>query len=212
MGAGQGNPVGHFEFVPFVEINDELLASFGGSWSDPPTFPDGWEGSEGVAKVLHRARRWIDQCFRRVPSWAFKDPRTCLTMPFWFRAVDSEIDIIHIVRNPLDVALSLRIRNDIPVAVGAALWERYTTESMKWLRGTRRLLISYDSIVDDTDFWSSRLASFLATDDSHISEMREFARAALRHHRSTVGDLEANPEICDSVKKTYAGVLQAMDS
>ena len=37
LGANQWNPLGHFENVDFVGLNDRILNTAGGNWLDPPS-------------------------------------------------------------------------------------------------------------------------------------------------------------------------------
>ena len=44
--------------------------------------------------------------------WGWKDPRNTFTLPFW-KAIFPAAKIIHIYRNPVDVALSLKTREEL---------------------------------------------------------------------------------------------------
>ena len=39
------NLAGYWENSDFVRLNKDLIAEFGGHWSDPPDYPDGWEST-----------------------------------------------------------------------------------------------------------------------------------------------------------------------
>ena len=45
--AGEDNPKGYWEHRSFVDLNDEILARFGGRWDQAPAWPASWR---------HRAR------------------------------------------------------------------------------------------------------------------------------------------------------------
>ena len=61
---------------------------------------------------------------REHEHWGFKDPRTCLTAAYWLD-LEPELRFIICVRHPLEVALSLKRRNQNSYSLGLALWERY---------------------------------------------------------------------------------------
>jgi len=43
--------------------------------------------------------------------WAWKDPRLCLTLPFWLEVLDARPAMVVCLRNPLEIAASLAERN-----------------------------------------------------------------------------------------------------
>src|SRR6516164_11525587 len=75
------NPEGHWEHEPIVEINDELLAEFGGGWDYPPDF-SGLSDRRRVLRIEQKARAVLEQ-FAGHEHWGWKDPRNSLTLPFW---------------------------------------------------------------------------------------------------------------------------------
>src|SRR6516162_6096727 len=77
------NPRGFWEHTALTGINEEILAKLGGNWHEPPAFPAGWERSPQFADLRRRARALIEADFNTVDSWGWKDPRNCLTLPFW---------------------------------------------------------------------------------------------------------------------------------
>jgi hypothetical protein len=128
----------------FRKINDGLLALADATWTKPEPFLvrldyPGRSGesveaftdrcrrtseemlSEGFAKQflgLHGARKLTGS---QVGAWGWKEPRTCLTLPIW-QALYPEARYVHIVRHPLDVALSLRARQERKSREGGSRW------------------------------------------------------------------------------------------
>ena len=60
----------------------------------------------------------------QIHVWGWKDPRNSLTLPFWQELLPNLKTLI-IVRNPLEVAYSMRERNGTSYAFGLRLWEIY---------------------------------------------------------------------------------------
>ena len=89
----------------------------GGTWSEPPVLGAGWETDTALGDLRQRARAVIHQDFGAAPLWSWKNPRTCLTLPFWQRLLPSMRYVI-CLRNPIDVARSLRRRNGFSLDKG----------------------------------------------------------------------------------------------
>src|SRR5690242_7355330 len=52
----QDNPDGYWEHALFVSLNDEILASFGGSWDAAPLFTPGWSQQPHLGPLAFRAQ------------------------------------------------------------------------------------------------------------------------------------------------------------
>ena len=142
MEAAEQNPEGFWEHVQVVEINDELLSLLGGGWDYPPHPPVEWE-SPRFDHLRSRATRVFAE-FREHERWGWKDPRTSLTLPFW-RGVVDDLQVVAVVRNPLEVALSLRHRNGFSLALGLALWQATYRQLLADTTPGERILTHYDA-------------------------------------------------------------------
>jgi len=128
MAPGPDNPAGYFENRDIKELNDALLAHLGGAWDQPPVLGPGWERDRSLDPLRTRASDVLDNAFGPPPlepgliGW--KDPRLSLVLPFW-RTVTPITTTIVVVRDPAEVAASLRSRNGIDAPQAAMLWLRY---------------------------------------------------------------------------------------
>jgi hypothetical protein len=77
------NPKGYWEHNEITSISDAILKRYGGSWDEPPLLPPGWETSAAIDDLRHHAQQLIQDQFAEVQLWGWKDPRSCLTLPFW---------------------------------------------------------------------------------------------------------------------------------
>jgi len=102
------NPLGHWESLRFVEINNQILRSLGGRWYLPPSVSEGWTMSEELTHLRERAELLVKE-FCGHEHWGWKDPRSSLTLPFWTGLLP-ELKVVICLRNPLEVVLSLRRR------------------------------------------------------------------------------------------------------
>ena len=158
------NPKGHWEYKPLVEFNNSLLRAVGGSWAIPPS-----TDKEPILRSLSvdenyagPARALLSTSQSYGEPWFWKDPRLCLLTPFW-KTVWNKVAYVVCIRNPVEVALSLRERNGIPLAIGAILWQRYMLSILRACDLEQpSLMISYHGLIQDPAGQCERLASFLA--------------------------------------------------
>src|SRR5690606_36048186 len=54
---------------------------------------------------------------------------------------------IHIVRHPVEVAASLRTRNEIPLAAGLALWEQYNRLALQAADGLPIITVQHRQLM-----------------------------------------------------------------
>jgi hypothetical protein len=190
------NPTGFWEYQPIVELNMEILSRLGGTGMRPPTLAPGWETSAALDDLRVRARNVVSD-FADESMWAWKDPRTCLTLAFW-QALLGPMRYVICVRDPEAVAQSLKKRNRIPIEAGIYLWLRYLTSALDGTDGKARHFVFYDQFVTDPVTELRSLAHFVgvpdrATDKDILDTAGRFVDPALRHHvRKINGDLR-NP-------------------
>ena len=91
----------------------------------------------------------------------WKDPRSCLVLPYWLAHLPSPVAAVFIWRSPLSVARSLQARDHTHLADGVALWERYNRSALAGLIGVDTFVTRYESIVEDPLGSLGALASWL---------------------------------------------------
>jgi hypothetical protein len=189
----------HWENLRFVRVNAQILAQFYGAWDCPPTLPDDWH-DERIAAHRQRAEAIIPEFAGREP-WGWKDPRNCLTLPFW-QSLLGPMPVVLVVRNPLEVAQSLRIRNGFSYALGLALWQAYNERLCASVPPGERIVTHYDRYFQGPEAELKRLLSFLGlgVEEEVIAEVRTVHAADLRHHEMTTRALsiaDVSPRILD---------------
>src|SRR5688572_24507433 len=139
------NRDGYWEDLRFVALNERILDRFEGAWDHPPTLPARWEASA----VLDTERQEAEALIRgRAEPWGWKDPRNSLTAPFWKRLMP-EMKVVVCLRNPLEVAASLRARGYTSTRFGLALWESYYRALAETVDGAGGLVTHYESFFSD---------------------------------------------------------------
>ncbi len=123
LGVFIGNDIDeNYESLFFVKLNEWAMFQAGATWDNPynMNFLNEFFISE-ISEVFikHTKKRLIKKYhsnFRALSLsgkiWAWKDPRNTFTLPVWQKIYDNA-KIIHIYRNPVDVALSLQNREYI---------------------------------------------------------------------------------------------------
>jgi hypothetical protein len=208
--ARDSNPAGHWENASLNRLNRRILEAVGGHGSAPPPMPDGWQ----EAPELEPLRRQAADLARTVlaeDQWAWKDPRTCLTAPFWLGILDAPLALVLVHRNPLEVAASLEARDGRPVPLGLATWERYVRSALAAARGRPVYVAAYEELVGDPVGWCERVAAFLRSRGAEVGavpaeEVRSFVRPDLRHTELGVEALESHPAVSEQLRAVYAAV------
>jgi GT2 family glycosyltransferase len=207
---GIHNPDGYWENLRFVEINDDLLDLSGGGWDlVPGGMRAGSSGpkAEGHARLRGRAQALIAR-FAACPAWGWKDPRNSITLPFWDELCPT-LRVVVCVRNPLEVALSLRQRNDFSYAHGLSLWLKYNRRLLAAAAPARRMLTHYDAYFEDPAAEVRRLADFagLRPAEAAVQACAAVVRPDLRHNRFTAADL-LKARLADEVLDLYARLCE----
>jgi hypothetical protein len=209
MRPGPANPAGHWESRAIKEINDEILLRLGGSWSEPPELAAGWERKPELAELRRQARELIEADFSGSDLWGFKDPRNSLTLPFWQRILGPMRYVI-CLRNPVDVAASLEVREDEPVPFeqGIGLWLTYVRVALGATAGHRQQLVFYEDLMADPGPVVQRLARFIgrhktAAEPEVRGAIGVVASENLWHHRTAVPNVVDASRLAFHVKALY---------
>jgi len=207
------NEKGCWEVRSLLEISDEILTRFGGSSHDVPALAAGWEMDARLDDLYERARKIIEKDFSALPAWGWKDPRSCITLPFWQRILP-RMEYVICIRNPVDVVNSLIKSQWCSSFTGAfSIWLTYTASAVCNTTGAKRIFVFYDDFMGD-GFAAEikRLADFLGPEyaarlDSVKEEISSFISPELRHHGTEDMDVLGNKEFPFAAKTYYAMLL-----
>jgi hypothetical protein len=191
--SNDGEP--HFENVRFVAFNDEILNTLGGSWNNPPDFPLAWEAMPEIAALTVKAKKLIKRLSKQ-NNWGWKDPRNSLTLPFW-RAMVPELKVVVCLRNPLEVAHSLRKRGDLIGIPFFLLWLTYYRELLSSIPPEKRIITHYESYFSDPTAELKRVAkqTGMEVPADVISRACAYVSGDLRHHRSELDATNVPDEV-----------------
>ncbi len=166
----------NYEAMHFLSLNQQTLWAAGANWVTPKV-PDEIYWKSMPAKVLFYEHfrtygRWRQFLLEiKSPSWGWKDPRNTFTLPMWLKRYPNA-RVIHVTRNPDDVAASLAKRNSIAGEVhdprfddldfGKNLAQKYTEQGRSYqgeLKG-RYIEISYEDLISLNSEPITRLEEF----------------------------------------------------
>jgi hypothetical protein len=210
------NARGYWEQREIYEINKEIMAAFGGTWESPPDLLPGWERSPALATVRDRASSLLTDLFGSCKGrWAWKDPRTSVTLPFW-RDLIGEMDYVLCVRHPADVAASLEKRGaqDTSFEGSIALWLHYVQAALHLTQGKRRLILHYEDYFANTDRQIQRLTEFVCgpgvrPSDEIRQHVESFIEPSLWHNRDAGDGLDRVRATSPATVELYERLLAA---
>ena len=171
----------HHESVCFKNINKCLLHDQGAHWARPAPFVSKLNDSafveQNAQKALHLLEQWFDSHGEPANGqlWGWKDPRNTLILPVWLE-IFPNASVIHVVRNGIDVALSLYRREFrrylhpssekrmFPPTIGAGyrLWTTYLEIGLQIeAQGSRCMRLRYEDLLSQPKEQLWALAHFL---------------------------------------------------
>jgi GT2 family glycosyltransferase len=188
--ADEANIAGYWENRRFTQLNKDILKALGSTWHDVRPLPPRWQTADAVRKHQDQIEKEIEHKFNRLPLWVLKDPRTCRLMPLWlgvFEKFSIETNFLLIGRHPYEVAASIERRNGLPREKCLLLWLIHLLEAEAKTREKKRVLLTYDEMLDG---WVAAVARiedgldfcFPKRPGEVEHEVDQFLSAGLRHH------------------------------
>ncbi len=155
------NPKGFWERNDIMTINEKVLDALDSSWfgigriAETPSF----KGKK--FDTLRKEARKIILGMDAFRPWFIKDPRFCITLPFWQKLLEQPV-YVFVFREPMQVAISLNIRNDFPIDFGLALWEQYNKVALANLKDQSVFYVEFDTLLSNPISTVEKLYSFLS--------------------------------------------------
>lgn len=184
------NKKGFWEHVEAVDIHERLLSALDRNWHDMREMPAGWLTHPATRlatdEIVELIRR--DMCGTRL--WAIKDPRMCRLAPLWLEALERlgmRAVAVMVVREPLEVAKSLNVRDGWTHSHAYLMWAQHLLESFRSTMTIPRSLLSYDELMNDWGASFRRIGqelnvSWSRSIDAARMEVDAFVSPEERHH------------------------------
>ena len=144
--ANEGNPAGYFENRNTLELNDAILTELDGNWFAPPSEERMVEERERYEPRLRAAFEALRAEAHDAPV-AIKDPRMQVMLPLWEPIIGDRLYPVMVVRDPLEIAVSLARRDGTPVPFSIAAWEISMVRLLRALRGREVTVAPYAEVL-----------------------------------------------------------------
>ncbi len=203
MPAQADNPDGFWEHLGFVALNDELLSELGGAWDLPPKADE--DIKQPSLDPLRTKAQLLIERFDSIKVWGWKDPRNSLTLPFW-QDLLPRLKTLVVVRNPLEVAHSMRERNGSSYSLGLRLWEIYNRRLIGATNEQNRLVTHYDLFFKDAEAELRRIAEFIGLPNADVVSAAALVAKQRRHTRFSIDDL-IDARVSDDVIEFYHALV-----
>ena len=189
----EDNPMGFFENMKVYRLNQSILEAYGTSWDDylftmDQIKPDDLHQYELAAKEI------IKEEFGPVKRVFIKDPRMCILFPLWEKALTKmgfNIKVILAYRSPMEVAHSLKTRNEMALEKSFLMWSHYFFQAEKSSRQYERMVVHYSNDFQDMGAFFASLGKFLDVEISEdmLESANQMYTAKLKHHQLRMDNL-----------------------
>ena len=158
LGPHWSNPLGHFENVKFVNLNERILKEAKGSWDNPPK-------EENILSLKEKFFEEIEKLIEKEESeiWGWKDPRTSLTIELYLPYLKNpHFFVCH--RNIKAIAEELKERDNMEIVKGeklAKLYEKRIDEFFQKYPKSKKLDIYYEEFVSAPTIGLKKMINFL---------------------------------------------------
>lgn len=180
IGILHDNPKGHFEDRDFMRINAQIFEANTGRWGIPP------KKITLIPHKLHNEMRTFVRKWPRNRLVGWKDPRACLTLPFWKDIISPELlKVVWIHRPANEIALSLKKRNKFPIEKSMRLSAFYVEKLQENLNGISYIKTEYHLYFHDWREELGHVCDFLGLQiPKDTRAIKRFIDPALWHYRS----------------------------
>lgn len=152
LGGNRSNPHGHWEPQRVVDIDEALLVALGRRWDDLRPLPADWIASPAAAIARDAIATFAAHELSRQRLSIIKDPRLCLLAPLWLEVLAAQgmdVRVIVPLRDPREVAASLRRRDGMAATSAYRLWQRHLVAAEAASRHHRRACVRFSDLRAD---------------------------------------------------------------
>lgn len=186
MPEASDNSKGFYENQLLYEINKTMLQEMGSNWQDIFF-------TEEKLKLLNdtsKLEQLLQEEFRYSQYFTIKDPRLAYLFPVYGKALknlDINLKVILPLRNPLEVAASLKARNGFSEEKSMLLWLHHFLLAERFSRGYPRVFTTFDQLVEDPECVVQMIDDHLGIDLTGIyadkkEQVKEFLTPRMKHH------------------------------
>ncbi len=189
----EDNPKGFFENHAIYRFNQQILEDHETSWDDY-SFTFDKIKTKALRSYELKAKKIIKKEFGVAKRIFIKDPRMCLLFPLWEKVLEAlgyKIKVIYAFRSPMEVALSLKARNDFVLEKSLLLWSHYCFQAERNSRSFNRMIVHYAQDFIDLNLFVKTLSGFLEvelTDEIKLAA-HDLYTPKLKHHKVGIDNI-----------------------
>jgi hypothetical protein len=198
------NRFGFYESKNFLDINEKVLSKLNSQWDTTEDVNLNSDIDLSEEKVL--AEEFLKNLSNEHQYIGLKDPRATLLLPFWSSVIKkNKIKVLFVIRNPLEIADSLKKRNSYSRDKSLKIWEVYTKKGLENNKIYDTLFVKYDEILDNPVPNFQRILDFLQikSDDDTLKDMYFTLAPEIKHSDYSKEDFINNEDTTEGQKQVY---------
>lgn len=214
LNADANNETGYWESRALNQLHEEMLYEAGSRWDDWRAFDQAALPAERWQYFADRIAQLVLEGLRQERFLVLKDPRICRFVPLYqgiMKNLGVELRYVLPVRNPLSVAASLAKRDRFTERFSAIVWLRHVIEAERTTRGRRRVVVSYEEMIEDWRPSLERIADLCGNRqavEERASAIEAYLSGDFDHHRARFDDLSERKKVSAWVKDVYGAMLE----
>lgn len=196
------NPDGYFEQPEFHAINMPIIN--GAFWKLS------YFSLPSTDRIIRRSARFaesISTVSDKYEGKVVKEVRFCLTLPAWQKYGAHFDRILVCLREPLEVAMSVRKRRRVPLSTGYKLWCLHNERLLENARNIPLWFINYHNLLD-SDRFGQEIGSALDFFGVEYSEAKLKELASLIRMPRNVASSDKQIDYPPAVSKLWRNLLE----
>jgi hypothetical protein len=211
MGSYPSNEAGHWEPNQVAYLNEAMLLEAGSRWNDWRRFDGASLGKGRLQYYKCEIRRIIAAEYSGKNLFVLKDPRICRFVGLYEDALEAlgiDVRFVHVIRNPLEVAASLRVRDGLDERLSGLIWLRHVLDAEFATRDRPVSLLHYENLLRS---WQKEIADVPARlelawpipPETAAAEMARHFRKDLKHHTASIKQFKAGDPLQTWLRQAY---------
>lgn len=140
--------------------------------------------------IFRRAKKYgkkIKSLSLKYKGKVIKEPRFCLTLPAWLKYGAGIKKILISLREPIQVARSLKRRDHIPIKLGLKLWYEHNKRLLKYIQDIPYWFIDYNKLLDkklsfDEIKNAYKFFNFNISDEKIEDLLKKYVKPSMNHN------------------------------
>ena len=206
------NPKGFFENKYVVQANDCILETLNTTWDDTFPLATNWMDRFDRSQLREDIRSFLRTEISEDRLSALKDPRLSKLLPLWLPLFSAEGVTPHfalVIRNPLEIADSLALRNGFSTEKSLILWMQYMVDAERNTRHLPRGFLKFEALLIDPRQSVEKVFRNAGLELPNFSEvssedLSQFLDENMRHHQVSEEEFNAR---CYAIVAHYYRLL-----